>query len=94
MIKPDADNYARAIIASAREYGDCPVKALTSRASQHRRCLAAAALAIFNAVDRTLPEVCRPLNIRADSVTRAYRTGSITITRAGRAALNALVCRS
>jgi hypothetical protein len=76
-----ADLIAHAVVASARVYGDDPVKALTSRGPNGRRCLTPAASGVLIALDlspRTKPHgapdpVSRALGLAPMSVYKARR---------------------
>lgn len=61
-----ADLCARAIIASARSYGDDPVAAMSPiavRGAKSRRCVTPAALAIVQATGCSRPRLCQILGI-------------------------------
>lgn len=86
-----ADLCARAIIASARSYGDDPVAAMSPiafRGAKSRRCVTPAALAIVQATGCSRPRLCQILGIDYYSLTAVPKKP--TTAAPWRAALDAL----
>lgn len=81
-----ADIAARAIIASAREYGDDPVRAVTALRGRYKRSLAAAVAGMADAL--AIPEVVagRVFHMERASLARAKAKGGEAFRAASRAA--------
>jgi len=87
---PSADLYARAIIASALNYGDDPVAALEARSGIVRRCLAPAITGLALGSKTPIAEVCRPLGYRTTSISSARNLGGERYQKAQDAAEEAV----
>ncbi|WP_374572570.1 hypothetical protein [Phenylobacterium sp.] len=70
------------MIASARAYGDDPVRALTAQRGPRRRCLPAAVAALSDGTGRSVPPIADILKILANSVWRARRAGGAAFDQA------------
>lgn len=66
-----ADMIAHAIVASARAYGDDPIRAVTSRAYGARRCLPAAIYALWALGLGSFESMYRILRVNRRQVQRA-----------------------
>jgi hypothetical protein len=79
---PSADLYARAIIASAVSFGDCPERAMLVARGAARRPIAPAIAAIARACDISLAEACRPLDASETAIPRARNNNPVGFARA------------
>lgn len=79
---PSADLYARAIIASAASFGDCPQRAMLAPRGPTRRCLAPAIAAIASVCGVTIRDACGPLGAAANSVPGARNNNPVAFARA------------
>ena len=66
-----ADLCARAIIAAARSYGDCPLAAMTSRNPQLKRSRTAAGSGLARVGVTTIPTVARVLGLGGQTIDQA-----------------------
>lgn len=87
---PSADLYARAIIASAVNYGDDPIEALTVKAGLARRCLAPAITGLARGSQTAISDICRTLGYRTTSVSSARQHGGVRFQKAQDAAEEAV----
>lgn len=85
-----ADICAAAIVASARVYGDHPVKAMVAKAGRNRRSLAAAATAIVAQTGRLAPVVCNVLGLGRGTYDLAARMNTGEYQQAVKAAVRAI----
>lgn len=86
----DPDLWARAVIASARSYGDDPVEAMTSAVRTARRCLPAAASAMALVLNIHVYRAAPPLGLAASTVRSAKTLKRGGFAMAEAAALRAL----
>ncbi|MDP1873665.1 hypothetical protein [Phenylobacterium sp.] len=87
---PSADLYARAIIASAVNYGDDPIEALTVKAGLARRCLAPAITGLARGSQTAISDICRTLGYRTTSISSARQHGGVRFQKAQDAAEEAV----
>ena len=85
-----ADLCARAIVASARAYGDDPLRAVSVTRGVLRRSLSPAAVALSRTTMQERTRICALLNLRDTSVTAAQSKSGEDFQRALAAALLAL----
>jgi hypothetical protein len=79
---PSADLYARAIIASAASFGDCPVVAISNGWGSARRSLAPAVAAIVSTCGVMQKSACKSVGLRSTVVSAARNANPVAFARA------------
>jgi hypothetical protein len=85
-----AELFARAVVASARSYGDDPIKAIEAKTGILRRCLAPAVVGIAGATREDLRGVCTVLGLRLNTTKAAISHNSRYFVQAESAAMAAV----